>query len=179
ETLGIAREASEADIKKAYRKLAREFHPDRNPGDKNAAARFKEVQEAYEVLSNPEKKAKYDRFGFVGDGPMPGGDGSTAAGGGGAGGFQWGNFDPSAFEGGDLGDILSRFGFGGAASAGGGARASSAGRGRRSSRARPEAAEAEGTVPFLTAALGGNVSPTIDDQPHDGKITPGVEEGEK
>ena len=61
--LGISKNASAEDIKKAYRKLARKYHPDLNPGDKNAEARFKEVNEAQEVLSDPEKRTKYDRYG--------------------------------------------------------------------------------------------------------------------
>src|SRR6516164_3291279 len=69
EVLGVPRSASEADIKKAYRKLAREHHPDRNPGDKQAEARFKEVQEAFDVLGDKAKRAQYDRFGFGGGGP--------------------------------------------------------------------------------------------------------------
>src|SRR5262249_1823730 len=64
ETLGLKREASDDEIKKAYRKLARQYHPDRNPGDKQAEARFKEVQEAYDVLSDKTKRTQYDRFGF-------------------------------------------------------------------------------------------------------------------
>ena len=70
--LGVGRDASAADIKKAYRKLARKFHPDLNPGDKSAEAKFKEIQEAYSVLSDPKKKSQYDQFGFVGDQPPPG-----------------------------------------------------------------------------------------------------------
>src|SRR5947209_10862233 len=81
EVLGVARDASEGDIKKAYRKLARENHPDRNPGDKQAEGRFKEVQEAYEVLSDKTKRAQYDRFGFAGPGAEAG-----------AGGFEGGPF---------------------------------------------------------------------------------------
>ena len=74
ETLGVARDASEADIKKAYRKLARQYHPDRNPGDKQAEARFKEVQSAYDVLSDKTKREQYDRFGTTGGpGGFPGG----------------------------------------------------------------------------------------------------------
>ena len=61
--LGVDRKASEKDIKKAYRRLAREHHPDLNPGDKRAEDRFKDINEAHEVLSDPEKRAKYDRFG--------------------------------------------------------------------------------------------------------------------
>ena len=66
EVLGVDKTASEADIKKAYRKLALKFHPDRNPGDSEAEASFKEAAEAYEVLSSPEKRQRYDRFGHAG-----------------------------------------------------------------------------------------------------------------
>ncbi len=66
EVLGVEKNATKDDIKKAYRKLAMQFHPDRNPGDKSAEDKFKEAAEAYEVLSNDEKKAKYDRYGHQG-----------------------------------------------------------------------------------------------------------------
>ncbi len=73
ETLGVAKNASEDDIKKSYRKLARKFHPDLNPGDKAAEERFKNVQEAYDVLSDPKKRQMYDQVGFYSENGFPGG----------------------------------------------------------------------------------------------------------
>src|SRR5437660_448644 len=86
ETLGVKRGASDDDIKKAYRKLARQYHPDRNPGDKQAEVKFKEVQEAYDILTDKDKRAQYDRFGFVGP---TSGFGGGAPGGQGPGGFSF------------------------------------------------------------------------------------------
>ena len=101
EVLGVDKNASADEIKKAYRKSAMKYHPDRNPGDKEAEEKFKELGEAYEVLSDPDKKARYDQFGFAGVDPNYGG--GAGGYGGGFGGF--GDF-------GDLGDIFGSF-FGG------------------------------------------------------------------
>lgn len=103
EVLGVSRGASEDEIKKAYKKMGRKYHPDLNPGDKTAEEKFKEVNEAYEVLSDADKKARYDQYGHAGVDPNFG-----------AGGFG-GGFDGS-FDFGDLGDIFGSFfggGFGG------------------------------------------------------------------
>ena len=110
EVLGISKSATADEIKKAYRSLAKKYHPDLNPGDKDAEAKFKEVNEAYEVLSNAEKKEKYDRFGFAGVDPSYG-----AGQGGGAGGFGGFGFGDGADF--DLGDIFGSF-FGGGFSSG-------------------------------------------------------------
>lgn len=99
EVLGVEKTASDNDIKKAYRSLAKKYHPDMNPGDKEAERKFKEVNEAYDVLSDAEKRQKYDQFGHAAFDPAAGG----AYGGGGFGGFG-GGFD--------FGDIFSSF-FGG------------------------------------------------------------------
>src|SRR3984957_12459983 len=78
QSLGVERGASEDDIRKAYRKLARKHHPDLNPGDKAAEDRFKKVQEAYDILSDTKKKQMYDQYGFYSENGMPGGPGGGA-----------------------------------------------------------------------------------------------------
>ncbi len=100
EVLGVEKNASAEEIKKAYRKSAMKYHPDRNPGDKEAEEKFKEIGEAYEVLSDDQKRSRYDQFGFAGVDPNYGGGAGGGAGFGGFGGF------------GDFGDIFSEF-FGG------------------------------------------------------------------
>ena len=104
--LGVERKAALPDIKKAYRRLARKYHPDLNPGDKSAEAKFKEIQEAYSVLSDPKKRSQYDQFGFVGDAPPPGAEGPRPPG---FEGFDFSSFGQSSFQ--DLFEGL----FGGAA----------------------------------------------------------------
>src|SRR3954454_20093300 len=142
-TLGVDKKASQDDIKKAYRKLARKYHPDRNPDDAQAEERFKEVQAAYDVLGDPDKRKEYDRgplFGFGGSGPAGGA-------GGGFGGFDAGGF----------GDILSDL-FGqatGRARTGGGAAGGTRARGPRPERGRD--LEAEVDISFDQAIEGTQV----------------------
>ena len=143
EVLGVSRSASEDEIKKAYRKLAKQYHPDLNPGNAEAEQKFKEVNEAYEVLSDSNKKARYDQFGFAGVDPNYG---AGAGGGGGFGGF-------TDFDFGDLGDIFGSF-FGGGF--GGGARSS------RNGPQRGESIRAGVTVSFEEAAFGCEKEVTVD-----------------
>ena len=130
EVLGVSKDASEAEIKRAYKKLARHYHPDMNPGDKEAEEKFKEINEANEVLSDPDKKARYDQFGFAGVDP-------NYAGGGGFGG--------GGFDFGDLGDIFGSF-FGGGFGGGG--------QQRRNGPQRGESIRMSVSLSFTEAAFG-------------------------
>lgn len=179
EVLGVPREATADQIKKAYRKLAQKFHPDKNPGDKQAEASFKEANEAHAVLSDPKKREVYDQFGHRG--PQFGGYGGAGAEG--ASGFpNWsgagspqGSFDPAAAEelfrqffgenpqNNDLGGMF-----------GGGRR----GRGARTAPP-PEDLEAEATVSFLTAANGGTITVDVGRRKIDVKVPAGIEDGKK
>lgn len=147
QVLGVPDSASQDDIKKAYRRLAKQYHPDANPSNSKAAERFKEVSEAHTTLSDPEKRKHYDqmrRYGaFDGMPRRPQG-----AGAGRAGGFEAGDFGAQGFDFGDLGGLGDIF-------------SSIFGRGRREESARSEALEAVVEVPFRVAMLGGKIPVTL------------------
>jgi DnaJ-class molecular chaperone len=176
EVLGVSKTASADEIKKAYRKLARQNHPDRNPGDKAAEGRFKEVQTAYDVLSDKPKREQYDQFGFAGPEQMPGGGPGGASfhwgGGGTDGGGGFNQVDPSQFE-----EILRQAGLGGFAGFGGGQRPGRR-QGTRRQPAQPAEHHAEVSLPFETAALGGSIGLNVGGTQIDVKIPPGVSDGQ-
>lgn len=159
QTLGVSKNASQDEIKKSFRKLARQYHPDKNPGDKAAEDKFKEVNQAYETLSDPEKRKQYDelsRLGAFGAGP----GGGFRPGAGGAQGFdprifqQWQSQGGGAqFEMGDLGDLLGNL-FGGAGP----------GRGRRRQSERGADLQADVTVSFDDALHGVTVRVPVEKQ---------------
>ena len=161
EILGVSKNASDDEIKKAYRKLAIKYHPDKNPGDKEAEAKFKEVSEAHEVLSDKQKRARYDQFGHAGVGGAGGGFGGGNP-------FSGGNFNFNGqsfnFDfGGGLDDILGNlFGFGA-----GGAR-----RPRRGADYQTSV-----TLTFEEAIFGTNKRITVDGSDLKIKIPAGIDDG--
>ena len=136
--LGVDKKASPDEIKKAYRKLARKYHPDTNPDDKQAEERFKEISAAYDVLGDPDKRKQYDRGGLFGGAGRPGGPGG-----------------PGGFDAGSFSDILSNL-FGGA---GGGAAGRTGTRGPRAERGRD--LEAEVSIAFDQAIEGAQIPLTV------------------
>jgi molecular chaperone DnaJ len=130
--LGIPKDASQDDVKAAYRKMSKEWHPDKHKGDKGAEQKFKEINEAYEVLGNPEKRKAFDQFGSMGG---PGASG---------GGNPFGGFDFSQFQGGnvDFGDLFESFFTGGGA------------RGRQQDRTRGEDREVELVIDLMDTVKG-------------------------
>lgn len=167
--LEVSKTATQDEIQKSYRKLARKYHPDLNPDDKSAQQKFKDIQHAYDVLSEPEKRRLYDQLGpdFEKMGPRPGGGGGgfeDIFGGAGPGGFQ---FD------GDLGDIFRQFG--------GGRGGQPRGRPQPPSKGRDLSSDI--TVPFSTSVLGGQASITVmrggKPETIQLKIPPGIESGKK
>ncbi len=182
-TLGVSRDASAADIQKAYRKLARKFHPDMNPDDKTAKTKFQEVQRAFDVLNDASKRELYDRYGSsfesmgAGGGPRGGGNATRGGGSSGTEDIDFSQFFGDRFGGdpsGTFGDIFTQFRRAG-------------GRRRREPEMQPEAGadiSAELEIPFITAVLGGTAQISVRRQ--DGhvetlnvKIPPGIDEGKK
>jgi len=143
--LEVDRKASQDDIKKAYRRLARKYHPDANPGDASAEERFKEVSQAYDVLGDPDKRRKYDRAGVGG---FAGGV-RTGTGGG-----------PGGFDAGGIGDILSDL-FGSAARRGGGGGGAGGGAPRKPREERGRDVETEVSLGFAQAMEGGQVTISV------------------
>jgi curved DNA-binding protein len=183
EILGVARDATPDAIKKAYRSLARKNHPDVNPGDKSAEGRFKEVQAAYDVLSDQEKRALYDRHGRAAfDGMAASGPRANSG--------EWGSrFAEPGFENIDLSDLIGSFGGPPRGEEGGGASIfedlMGRVRGGRPSRQRGgRTLEAHLSIPFLTAVKGGETTIEVlrsEDKSESlvVKIPPGVDTGAK
>ena len=169
EVLGVSKNASDDEIKKAYRKLAIKYHPDKNPGDKEAEEKFKEISEAHEVLSDKQKRARYDQFGHAGVNGAAGG-GNPFGGFGGQNPFgQGGNFNFNGqefhfdFGDGGLDDILGNlFGFGG---------------GGRRRRTRGADYRTQVTVDFKEAIFGTTKSLNIEGKTLKVKIPAGIDDG--
>ena len=178
--LGVSREASQADLQKAYRELARKYHPDMNPDDPAATKKFQQIQAAFDVLNNPEKREMYDRYGSSFETRGAGGPGVGGGNwppGAGPGGFSAEDVDFGQFFGerfdqeapAGLGDIFSHF-----------RRAS----GRSGTRRRGKDATSEVQIPFTTAILGGEVQLSLQREPGKSetilvKIPVGIEEGKR
>jgi curved DNA-binding protein len=174
--LGVARDAQPKDIKQAYRKLARQYHPDVNPGDKAAQEKFKEINEAYEVLSDPDKRRKYDVLGADWRRYQQAGGGGA-----GAGGFDWGRYQqggggrPGGF--GDFSDFFESI-FGAAGGARTGTGGAGAGRARQPVQ-RGQDLEHPVDVTLREAFNGANRSLTMDGEQLEVTIPAGVKNGSR
>ncbi len=164
EVLGVPRSASQDEIRKAYKKLAKKFHPDANTADPDAEKKFSEITEAYDVLSDEEKRRNYDQFGHAVRGAPAGGNPFQGFGGGGAGGASF-----------DLDDILGGM-FGGGSPFGGGGR-----RGQQRAQ-KGQDAKAEITIPFTVAVEGGEHSLSLQNGSKSERLTvkipAGIEDGQ-
>lgn len=181
--LGVKKSASADDIRKAFRKLARKYHPDVNPGDKSAEGRFKEVQGAYDILSDQEKRALYDRHGRAAfEGMAASGPRANAT--------EWASrFGEPGFENVDISDLIGSFGTGSRGEDAGGASIfedlMGRVRGNRPGRQRAgRTLEAHLTIPFLTAVRGGETTIELQRGPNKSeslvvKIPAGVDTGAK
>jgi DnaJ-class molecular chaperone len=177
-TLGVSRNASQAEIQKAYRELARKHHPDMNPDKPESVKKFQEIQAAFDVLNNPEKREMYDRYGSSFETVGQGGPQSAHWSAGPGGGFNAEDIDFGQFfgdrygeGGGGLGEIFSHI-------------RKAAGRGGGGGKRRASDATSEVTIPFGTAVSGGEIQLTLRRQSGESetivvKIPPGIQEGKK
>lgn len=180
--LGVDKDVSEADLKKTYRKLARKYHPDSNPGDAKAEATFKEISEAYAVLSDADQRAEYDQIRAMGSGAR-----FTAGGSGGGGGFEdvfsmfgQGRGNPRAQSAGDFDDFFANFTQGGGGFGSGRFGQPSGGFRGFGGPQRGADVTARTTIDFLTATKGETISLQGEDgKPFKVKIPAGVSDGQK
>ncbi|WP_460773241.1 DnaJ C-terminal domain-containing protein [Microbacterium sp. GXF7504] len=176
--LGVGKDVSEADLKKTYRKLARKYHPDSNPGDAKAEAKFKEISEAYSVLSDPEQRQEYDQIRAMGSGAR------FTAGGGGAGGFEdvfsmFGQGRGGRYDDGNMDDFFTMFGQGGGFGSGRFGQPTGGFRGYGSPTKGADVT-ARTTLDFMTAAKGETITLQGEDgKPFKVKIPAGVADGQK
>jgi DnaJ-class molecular chaperone len=177
DVLGVSKTATADEIQKAYRKLSKKHHPDRNPGDKAADAAYKEIQEAFETLGDATRKANFDRYGFAGP-PQAGFPGGGFPGGfpGGGGGV---NLDPEMAE-----ELFKRFTGGAAGGAGGFDLNDLFEPGRRRAKTRPrrpaaDPVEAAVEVPFDVAANGGSIAIEVGGDRIDVRVPAGIEDGKR
>jgi curved DNA-binding protein len=179
-TLGVEKQASETDIKRAYRELAKKYHPDRNPGDKKAEDKFKEINEAYQVLSDPEKRSRYDRLGsaysqWEQTGGRPGGfnwdEWSNAP----RGNVRVGNLDDLFGDSGGFSDFFRTI-FGGLGGMGAAPRRGAV---RRASPAARQNYQQQVTINFMEAYQGASRRLELDGRPFECRIPAGAATGTK